>query len=478
MMRLSSPSRNLWILGSVALLLYAIIAGLFWSDATYNSSSTVRTVLSVIIGILTACYFAGIRYVSEASLRTVVVFAALFALIGFVSGPVDSTDLYFYMAQGWGQSHYGTNPYSNVLRDIPNSSDDPLIRSRWMTLNRNPWLDEPMPYGFAFASLTRGMAWLGGGNWWLTFFLFDGLNLIIHTAVALLLWRIAAFIPGVDGKQVLYLYTWSPLIVLQFLTDAHNDLIMSAFILLAFFLWIRGRTIWALPCMLVAGLIKYMALALIPFVFCLTWRRYGWKAATASALASIPVLAVFSWPYVTDIGAFRMSQVFAQVTEKTGSLHAFLRFAYRAVAQFRQTGPIDLDSFSASANVILWTLVAIFCAYRLMQSWVGENDEPIAVATRWTSVMFMIIFVASSQFYPWYIGMLFPLALIGSGASILTEIIIVLSGTHMAFGFLRSKAIGYFLLSTLVPIVLLMWHRRNAGTAFRPTDTARLLPDK
>ena len=470
MNRLATPSRNLWILGSIGALLYAVVAGLFWSDAAYNSSSTVRTVLSGIIGILTVGYFLGIQHVSKVSIRTVVFFGVLFAIIGFLSGPVDSTDLYFYMAQGWGQSHYGTNPYINVLRDIPDSANDPLIRSRWMTLNRNPWLDEPMPYGFAFASLTRAVAWLGRGNWWLTFFLFNGMNVLFHAAVAFLLWKTAAHIPGVDGKHVLYLYMWSPLVVLQFLTDAHNDLIMSAFILLAFYLLIKGRTIWTMPCMVVGGLIKHLALALIPFVFCLTWRRHGWKAAVSSVLASIPVLMLFSSLYVTDFNNFKVSEVFAQVAERTGSLQAFLHFGYRAITSFGQTVPVDLGAFSSVANVSLWAIVGIYSAYRLTHAWDGSEDDPVSVATRWTSVMFMIIFVASSQFYPWYIGMLFPLALVGSGTSLLTEIIVLLSGTHMAFGFLRSKAIGYFLLSTLVPIAILIWHRRTGPLNGKAAD--------
>ena len=55
--------------------------------------------------------------------------------------------------------------------------------------------------------------------------------------------------------------------------------------------------------------------------------------------------------------------------------------------------------------------------------------------------------------------MIFPLALLAVGTSALTDLIVVLSGTHIAFSFMRSRAIGYFLLTTLVPLTIVLWNR-------------------
>jgi hypothetical protein len=72
---------------------------------------------------------------------------------------------------------------------------------------------------------------------------------------------------------------------------------------------------------------------------------------------------------------------------------------------------------------------------------------------RWTSILFALIFIASSQFYAWYIGMLFPLALLTQRKTFLADAIVALSGAHMlSFTFLRRKAIGYFIVATVLPI--------------------------
>jgi hypothetical protein len=79
---------------------------------------------------------------------------------------------------------------------------------------------------------------------------------------------------------------------------------------------------------------------------------------------------------------------------------------------------------------------------------------------RWTSILFALIFVASSQFFSWYIGMLFPLALLADRKTLLPDAVVLLTGGHMlSFTFLRRKAIGYFIFATLVPILYLTYTR-------------------
>jgi len=61
-------------------------------------------------------------------------------------------------------------------------------------------------------------------------------------------------------------------------------------------------------------------------------------------------------------------------------------------------------------------------ARELFVSWKPPVLEPFTMIQRWTSILFGLILVASSQFYAWYIGMMFPLAILTRGT--------VLSGRH------------------------------------------------
>ena len=456
--------RKLRVLGWASAALFVAIAASFWAQAFFKSSVVDDIIICVCAVALAVLYFVGMRHVREAQMRDVVIFGALFALIGFISVPFDSTDVFYYMAQGWGQTHYNANPYSNVLRDIPDGLNDPMIGSAWMTGNVNPWLDEPLPYGFVFAWITRGIAFLGSGYLWPTLALFTLFNLLIHASVTYLLWKTSSLLPNGDGKLVVYLYAWNPLVVLQFLANVHNDIIMGALIVLAFYLMMTRKTLWVLPTLIAAGLVKFVALALAPFAMIWVSRRHGWKPALKGLALGVAIAVAISVPYLRDFRSFKFHDLVVQLTESKGSLHAFIVLTARAVARVVHAPPLDLATLSWFTTGLLWLVVAVFTAREMNRSWTNRRGDMIEVSSRWTAVMFVVIFIGSSQFYAWYIGMLLPLALLGAGSSALTDAVVLLSGTHMlGFTFVQRKSMGYSLVSTALPLAILLWQRHKSA---------------
>jgi hypothetical protein len=209
--------------------------------------------------------------------------------------------------------------------------------------------------------------------------------------------------------------------------------------------------------------VKYVAFALVPFALAFVYRRYGWRAAVRSLGLSALLAATLSVPYMWEFSSFKIGSVTTQFTESSGSLHAFTTFLYRALASFLLSRPVDLQAFSQIAGTLLWFVAGMFTLRQLARGWSGDRDAPMEVASRWTSILFAVVFIGSSQFYPWYIGMLLPLSVVGAGTSLLTDIVVMLSGTHLVFTFLRTKAIGYFLVSTAIPVIIAIWHFRKRG---------------
>lgn len=456
-------SRLFLTVGIASIILYVLLAAVFWTDAVFNRTLTVEIFQYVILATLTVLYFAGLSGVRHVTPRSIVAFALAFAILGFMTAPFDSTDVFFYMAQGWLQTHYGANPYANVLRDIPNVASDPMIQSRWMELNHNPWLDEPIPYGFAFALLARFVAWLGQGHLWATLTVFAIINLGVHCAVGFLLWKSATLIPGADPKLTLYLYAWNPLVLLQYLANRHNDIIMGALILFAFYCLCRKRPLWVLAALVVAGFVKYAAFALVPVAFIRVFRHFGAREAMKSVALAAVVTAALSYPYIWDIQSFKYKEVVSQLSESRGSMHGFMMYPLTAV--FSMLSPIvhiDLGLVSRISRRVLWLIVIVFGVRELRQSWRRSFVSPAEVAIRWTSVLFAVLFIGSSQFYSWYIGMIFPLSLLCVGVSRVSDILVLLSGTHMVgFSVLRFNHFAYFLIATVIPAALvLQWRDR------------------
>jgi len=124
-----------------------------------------------------------------------------------------------------------------------------------------------------------------------------------------------------------------------------------------------------------------------------------------------------------------------------------------------------LPSFAVVTQIALWVVFAGFVIRELRVTWRDRSEEPLLMIQRWSSILFALIFVASSQFYAWYIGMVFPLALLTHRKTIVTDVLILLSGAHLlSFTFLRRKAIGYFLIATALPVLYLVIAKRPRHT--------------
>ena len=467
----TSDSRVLGVLGYCSLAFYCTLATFFWTSWSSSTTGADEAIVFIAGITLAGLYFYGLTCARRARTAVIVIFAIAFGLVGFLILPFDSTDVFFYMATGWQQAHYHNNPYSGLLRDVEGMANDPIIDAESMARNKNPWQDLPLPYGFLFALVSRVIAWLGRGSFWATLAWFNALNLAMHAGIALLLWKSAKFIPLGNPKVVLYLYSWNPFVVLQYLANVHNDILVAFLVVLAAYCLLSGRSLWTLPILAASALVKYVTAALIPFAFIFLLRNRGWPAAIRSVLLATAVTILSALPYLREVTGFRYKLILAQLSESTGSLHAFILYSYRMLTGLWPFLLGSMPEFRLATQVVLWLIFGIFAVRELHASWSERSIEPLLMIQRWTSILFAIIFVASSQFFAWYIGMLFPLALLTDRKSTLADTVILLSGTHMlSFTFLRRKAIGYFVLATLVPIIYM------AVVSSRRKATARALP--
>src|SRR5215813_3946752 len=379
-----SDRRVLRLFGFASLALYVAFGAFFWTR-TLKSRWTDELVVIVIGGALVALYFLGAKFAARAATSVILAFAAGIGVIGFLTVPFDSTDVFFYMATGWQQAHYGSNPYSETLRNVDGAFHDPMINKAWMARNRNPWLDEPMPYGYLFALLSRAIAWLGGGRFWLTLTLLHLLNLFMHAGTALFLWKASKLLPGDNARVMLYLYSWNPLVVLQYLVDVHNDIIAGLLVVMAAYLLLKDRPFWTSPLLVAAGLVKYVPLVLTPFALVFLIRRKGWKHGLGAVLLSAAIVSAAAAPYVSEFASFKYHLIWVQFSASTGSFHAFMMYSFRALGRVWPPLANSLSTFAAVTQATLWLVFAVFAAREFFVSWKQPRLEPFSMIQRWTT---------------------------------------------------------------------------------------------
>src|SRR5215471_10873361 len=351
---------------------------------------------------LLALYWAGYRRLLHDrihSFREVIFPAIPLVAISFVTIPYNSTDVFLYIDAGWAQAHYGLNPYQQVLRDIPQATNDRMIRPDWMRDNKNPWLDLPFVYGFLFALLTKATAGIGRGYWWPTLALFKCANVVAYFVCSRLVWRLTKSAGDLRADTSLYLFAWSPLILQHHIANAHNDLLVGCLIVLAAYLMTTGSgSIWAPTALIASSMIKYVTLPLVPVSIWFVGRRNGAaRAATSTLLAALAALLV-SLPFLGSISTFRFDLISTQLFKTTaGSLYAFLFYLYRFAGRFAAFG--STETFGSSLKILLWFIGASMIGvegYRFCRKREPSFEDWIAINS-W--IIFVIILIASSQFY-------------------------------------------------------------------------------
>jgi len=454
------PAEKLFVAGCLSGLAYIAIALFFWTDAVFTRDWKTIVVKMMGVGIPAILYLYGIRFARRTPLRVIIGFAVLFAVVGCVTLPFDSTDAFFYIADGWRQFHYGQNPYSDLMRDIPHFDADRIISNRWMAMNKNPWLDSPFPYGFGFAIATRTIAWIGAGNLWGMLALLNVLNLSAHIGMTVLLWKTARFVPGADPRLVLYLYTWNPIVLTQSLANAHNDILMAFGILAAAYFVLSDNPKWSIPVLVLAGLIKYGAFILLPFACLVTFRSQGVKAALKASVFGGLLGALAMAPYWPRDGSFKYQLLFLQTTESGGSLHAFAATLFRLAGRVYAPLASMVGPAASGLQIALGLGFLCFLIHQFLQAARSPISADATIQT-WTTLLFAAICIVSPQFYSWYLVILTPLAVLSAG-TFFGRAALVLTATHvLAFADLRRKSIGYFAACTLLPMVFLYWRDRR-----------------
>jgi hypothetical protein len=381
----------------------------------------------------------------------VLVGGLLLALVTCCVALITTLDPYDYMARGRITGVYGGNPYVEAPEDYP---ADRLMQ-------HVAWRDATSAYGPLWEVLSGLVGRWAGDRLWLYVLAYKGLALasyLISTLTIAAILRRAAPERALSGTL---LYAWNPLILLESLANAHNDALMIALILGAF--WALGQTdqapagklapgerTWrlvygelALFLLGLAVLVKFVPILLLPlFLLYLLAGERGWRRQLGLGLLLLVPLALIAvhyyrpfwqWPDVADtlvrrVDMFRMS--IASLVRVALEVHTD-RWAAQAVASWPFVAAFALS------YAIVWVRAA--CALCRPPP-LADAGQPWRILVRaCLNVLLLYLLLASFWFWPWYLA--WPIALLALSGDERILVPLTLAGcagelSHVAWNFL------------------------------------------
>lgn len=304
--------------------------------------------------------------------------------------PTLSEDLNRYRWNGKVQA-FGGNPYRERPADQRWES---LRDATYPSINHK---DRPSVYGpvleHFYLSYYRLAEWLENDEL-RQVRLFKLPFAMLELGVALALVRLLA-VMGLP-REWLLIYFWSPLTVVEFWVQGHNDSIAIIFVLLALVAAHRNRWNWAFTWLTMATLTKFWPVILFPFLL-LRREKIGWVFRWKPALVSIPITVVVSWSYLGSIWNVReLLRGFLGGWRNNDSLYGL---AYALVGEDFERGTTLVISLLIVVLTVLW--------------W---KQMPLVQSSMWSLVLLLSL---SANCFPWYLSWLLPFLAIYPNAALL-----------------------------------------------------------
>ena len=326
------------------------------------------------------------------SKRWAIVLVGALQLIVFVGPILISTDVFSYIAYARMGVAHALDPYTNGPIAI---AHDPVYR-----YVGKDWKHVATAYGPLYTLLSYPLGALGlkGALW--------GMKLVALLASAgtlALTWRCAK-IRDIDPVGALLAVGANPLWVIYGLGGAHNDLIMTLFMMAAVSFAFAGRDVPAGASVVAGALVKATAAALLPFMI-LSRRKPApiLGALGALGLGALIAYAVFGIHGIDIVAALNRDAAFVS----TDSFPTELAHLVGKPGVF----PIDHDLLKGALVLIV--------GYLLWRTWRGYDW---VAASGWT---LLAISVTSTWLLPWYTLWSLPLAVIARDRRLLVATLAV-----------------------------------------------------
>lgn len=396
--------KSIYILMSILLVLPSTIyliknKTVFGFDLYYNFfinenfNKTVSTIIYLALFIVSNVVYVKIIKTKDIfeSIKSILKYVAIIGGIFVVMLPWTCSDIFYYMGVGELDSVYNENPYYvsmeeyyNENADAENINDEIFLQGA-----SNYWASTTVVYGPIAQMLFKLCALVSFKNINLCILVFKLLNLTIHLFNTYIIYKIS------NKKEFSILYGLNPFILLEFIANVHNDIIVIFFVLLSLFFLIKKKNIvGSVICLAFATGIKYSTVLMLPLIILYHFRDEHniWKKILHCIKYGIFFLLLFALeylPYVEDFNVFLA--MLPQTDRYSKSIYSALTL-------------INWDLMYNIKTIFTCIFIVVYIKYSF--DFLFDKSD-ISVMLRKYNIIVILSLLLLTNCHQWYLGWLF-----------------------------------------------------------------------
>jgi hypothetical protein len=338
-------------------------------------------IFSLLFGLLILSRRTAFLPQKKSALYLILGFGFLFACTSVFVYPINAIDIFGYIAQSRVLVLYHANP---MIVAPAHYTQDSFIYSL------GSFVASPLPYGPLSILMEAIPTVFSGSNLLANLLLLKGFSALFLLGSSYIAYQITARIePKIALATALFL-AWNPFMQLEYVINAHNDIIMIFFVLLAILAYINNWHVAALALTLLSSLVKYSTLPLLLIFFIGSIFHYkSAKDRAKYALFAYIVIAVIAALFVLPF--WMGPQTFASLAVMTrGPLYSFSMFLNDLTMQkitFDQSEVLGLGIFGGCYLYALWL----------------ASRRQVGLLAGCFLCLFALLAFAATYVQPWYI---------------------------------------------------------------------------
>ena len=373
-----------------------------WSLHTHFSSRPLFSPLTAVVFVTVLLVAVAVAWALTAlaardgriSFRAAAAGALILPVLALLPPAILSEDTASYWAYGRIGTVYGQNPFvASPLSIAADPSFEPVA---------TVWEDMPSTYGPGFVWVAQGVAAVSGTSFATAVLLFKLIALMGVLFVSLMLIAATRDLSPEERAFRLVLWGWNPIVTLYMVGGGHNDAMVTVGLALASLGIIDGRHRLAFGGILIAALMKPIALVAAPVYAVWLWSRSSHRPlAVKGGLACIAGVALAYAPY-WDGG-----QAIAPLRRIAWRIEDALPVGFIASPTSYLLDQSGMHLFARLLSMATVGVIALWLLRRL-----GRLDPLEVIA-----LSFGAILLASTYTQPWYLAWaLVPLCFAGRRA--------------------------------------------------------------
>lgn len=193
------------------------------------------------------------------NINQILKYVFLISIIFVIMLPWTSSDIFYYMGVGELDSQYNQNPYYVTMEQYYEANEENIDDEILEQGANNFWANTTVVYGPIAQLIFKICTSISFKNIDMCLLIFKLLNVVIHLANCYLIYKLS-------NRKFAVIYGLNPFVLMEFIGNVHNDIIVVFFILLTIYFLKSKKLVLSITSLAFATGIKYFTILLLPIV--------------------------------------------------------------------------------------------------------------------------------------------------------------------------------------------------------------------